>query len=96
MKKHGKEVKELPMCREMHVARTNDEAYNNVQYAFERTYHGFYHKEKQPSERYDLRFLELIQDRAIIGSQDTCIELLSQYIKDFGVTHILFRVYGKV
>jgi alkanesulfonate monooxygenase SsuD/methylene tetrahydromethanopterin reductase-like flavin-dependent oxidoreductase (luciferase family) len=93
MKKYGKEVKELPLCREMHVAKTDDDAIKNIENAFIRTYHGFYHREKQPGERYDLELLQLLEDRAIVGSPDTCIDKLAKYIKDFGVTHVLFRVY---
>lgn len=93
MKKYGKEVKELPLCREMHVANTNDEAIKNIEKAFIRTYHGFYHKEKQPGERYDLDLLQLLQDRAVVGSPDTCIDVLAKYIKDFEVTRIILRAY---
>ena len=70
------EVSELVVRRDLHLARTQEEALREAEVLYERGYRGFGEREMQES--------------LIVGDAEACIDALAQ-LQGLGATHILFR-----
>lgn len=97
LKKSGHEIPlDKPVLRELFVAESLQEAYNNAEPVLENKYK-VYHQWGQdkvvpPEEHFDKKFEELARERFIIGTPDECIEQIINLTK-IGFNYIIFRTY---
>jgi alkanesulfonate monooxygenase SsuD/methylene tetrahydromethanopterin reductase-like flavin-dependent oxidoreductase (luciferase family) len=94
---HGKPFpREVPIRRELFVAKDRDTALRTCMPYLERkyrTYVSWGQSEALPEEdTLDLPFDELRDQRFIIGSPDDCVEQLRLYHQRLGANHFLLRV----
>jgi alkanesulfonate monooxygenase SsuD/methylene tetrahydromethanopterin reductase-like flavin-dependent oxidoreductase (luciferase family) len=88
---------ELPMRREVFVARTRDEAIRRAQPFLEvkyRTYREWGQDKVMPAgDDFDHGFTELVEDRFLIGSPAEVAERLIDLQRRFGVNHLVASVH---
>jgi alkanesulfonate monooxygenase SsuD/methylene tetrahydromethanopterin reductase-like flavin-dependent oxidoreductase (luciferase family) len=88
----GKPFPGVPMFRELHVAENSKLARDEVRDVVEEMFHT-YHSWGQPGEGYDVSVEELMNDRMVVGDPQEVTALLIEYIKEFNVPFMWFRVY---
>jgi alkanesulfonate monooxygenase SsuD/methylene tetrahydromethanopterin reductase-like flavin-dependent oxidoreductase (luciferase family) len=88
---------ELPMRREVFVARTRDEAIRLARPSLEvkyRTYREWGQDKVMPAgDDFDHGFDELLEDRFLIGSPAEIVERLSQLERRFGVNNLVASIH---
>src|SRR5690349_8500193 len=88
---------ELPMRREVFVARTRDEAIRRAQPFLEvkyRTYREWGQDKVMPAgDDFDHGFAELVEDRCLIGSPAVVADRLIDLQRRFGVNHLVASVH---
>ena len=88
---------ELPMAREVFVARTREEAIRLARPSLEAKYKAYrdwgQDKVMPASDHFDLDFAELIEDRFLLGSPAEVTEQILELRRRFGVTTLILGVH---
>ncbi len=87
---------ELPIIKELHVARTREEAIKVARPYMEAKYQSYadwgQHKVLPGQDDFRASFDELARDRFVLGSVQEVIEQIEEHHQRLGVNHFLFRV----
>jgi alkanesulfonate monooxygenase SsuD/methylene tetrahydromethanopterin reductase-like flavin-dependent oxidoreductase (luciferase family) len=88
---------EIPIIKEMHVARTREEAFAIAQPYLEGKYHAYadwgQDKALPGQESFRVSFAELAKDRFILGSVADVIQQIEAHRHRLGVNHFIFRIW---
>lgn len=88
---------ELPMAREVFVARSRDEAIRLARPSLEAKYKAYrdwgQDKVMPASDHFDLDFAELMEDRFLFGSPAEVTEQILDLKRRFGVTTLIFGIH---
>lgn len=88
----GKPFPGVAMFRELHVAPDRTAAREEIRESVEemfRTYHSW----GQPGEDYTVSIEELMNDRMVVGDPEEVASLLIEYVKEFEVPFMWFRLH---
>jgi alkanesulfonate monooxygenase SsuD/methylene tetrahydromethanopterin reductase-like flavin-dependent oxidoreductase (luciferase family) len=88
---------ELPIIKEMHVAKTREEAVKVAQPYLEPKYQAYadwgQDKALPGQESFRVPFEDLAKDRFILGSVDDVIEQIEEHQRRLGINHFIFRIW---
>ena len=93
----GKTMPEdMPIIKEMHLARTHEEAFKTAQPYLEGKYRAYAEwgqdKAMPGEEDFRVPFEELAKDRFILGSSEEVIQQIEDHHHRLGVDHFMFRI----
>ena len=92
-----KAVPEIPIIKEMHVAKTHDESLAIAQPYLEKKYQAYadwgQDKELPGEESFRVSFEELARDRFILGSIEEVTEQIEAHHHQLGIDHFIFRIW---
>jgi len=84
---------EIPACRELFIARTQREAFEQGGKPLAKFYRESYFKWSHPlAGRDEMTDEEIIRDRFVIGDPDGCIAQIERFQKELGWNHLLCRM----
>ena len=88
---------ETPVIKEMHVAKTHEEALAIAQPYLEKKYQAYadwgQDKELPGEESFRVSFEELSRDRFILGNIEEVIQQIENQHQQLGVDHFIFRIW---
>jgi alkanesulfonate monooxygenase SsuD/methylene tetrahydromethanopterin reductase-like flavin-dependent oxidoreductase (luciferase family) len=94
----GKSVPaDVPIIKELHVAKTREEAIKVAQPYLEGKYQAYadwgQDKALPGQESFRVPFEDLARDRFILGSVEDVIQQLEEHQRRLGITHFIFRIW---
>ena len=88
---------EIPVIKEMHVAKTHDEALTVARPYLEKKYQAYadwgQDKELPGAESFRVSFEELAKDRFILGNIEEVIQQIEAHHQQLGIDHFIFRIW---
>ncbi len=88
---------EIPVIKEMHVAKTREEAIAVAQPYLEKKYQAYadwgQDKELPGGESFRVSFEALAKDRFILGSIEEVIQQIEAHHQQLGINHFIFRIW---
>ena len=91
------EPDERPIVKELHVARTREEAIRTAQPYLEQKYRAYsawgQDKALPGDEDFQAPFDDLARDRFILGSVEEVIQQIEEHRRRLGVDHFIFRIW---
>jgi alkanesulfonate monooxygenase SsuD/methylene tetrahydromethanopterin reductase-like flavin-dependent oxidoreductase (luciferase family) len=88
---------EVPIIKEMHVAKTHDESLAIAQPYLEKKYQAYadwgQDKELPGAESFRVSFEDLAKDRFMLGSIEEVIEQIEAHHHQLGIDHFIFRIW---